>query len=324
MKSLAFFISLMVLCVMTSAMVSGQTSCGFNIVGTWHLQAPGDSAPLSLLRFSPDGTATTYFHNTSGPDPEWRAGSKSISRYRLISPKTPKTIQFIPIGQGSTPATEYEITQYDDGAFTTALATTGEVELTRWIRVDPQRYFIVFAAGKGTPDVGAAAFAMLIKTDGHQVQTDAFGLYPINKGVGAVEIGTLPEEVRKQFTKEPKDDSFAMLRLEVTAGPYARALKVLKTWERRARENSMPYPYPYLNNAVFIDELALSLNQCAAETIKMYELGWRSLDPINQRRDLPQVPYFNIKKLRNLNDSLHVRDAKFYQQWQALNLPPQR
>jgi hypothetical protein len=322
MKSFAFFISLIVLCVMTSAMVYGQTSCGFNIVGTWHLQAPGDAGPLSLLRFSPDGTATTYFHNTSGQGLEWQAGSKSISRYRLISPKAPKAIQFTPISQGDTPGTEYEITQYDDGAFTTALATTGEVELTRWIRVDSQRYFIVFAAGKGTPEVGAAAFAMLIKTNGHQAQTDTFGLYPVNKGVGAVEVGPLPEDVRKQFAKEAKDDSAVMFRLEVTAGPYARALKVLKTWERRARENTMPYPYPYLNNAVYIDELALSLNQCG-ETIKMYELSWRILDPINQRRDLPQVPYYNIKKLRDLNDALHVRDAKFYQQWQAMNLPPQ-
>jgi hypothetical protein len=46
-----------------------------------------------------------------------------------------------------------------------------------------------------------------------------------------------------------------MLRLEITAGPYNRALEVLKTWERRASDNTFIYTVPYLNNAVYPDQL---------------------------------------------------------------------
>jgi hypothetical protein len=196
------------------------------------------------------------------------------------------------------------------------------VELTRWIRVDPYRYFVVLVSGKGTPGYGAPAFAMLIKTDGTQMQTEAFGSYPYKDGkVDTVAVAPIPEEIRKQFDKEPQDDSAIMLRLEVTAGPFNRAMKILKTWERRSRENTMLYNIPYLDNAVYLNQLASSLNDCA-ETIKLQTLTWRIDDPIISKQNLPQVPYFFIKELRTLNNDLHVKDDKFHERLQANNLSP--
>jgi hypothetical protein len=138
-----------------------------------------------------------------------------------------------------------------------------------------------------------------------------------------VAVADIPEEIRKQFAKEPQDDSAAMLRLEVAAGPFDRAMKVLKIWERRSRENTLLYNIPYLDNAVYLNQLAASLNDCA-ETIKLQKLTWRIDDPIISRQNLPQVPYFFITELRKANDDLHVRDDKFYQVLQANNHPPQR
>jgi len=322
MKRYALLTLLILIPGMTSELALAQRGCQFNIVGDWQPATAGSRNPNYFLRLTADGIATAFSRSSTDQGSEWREGIKS--RYKLDNPAAPKLFYFLPIDPGGNAGeVEYQVTHYDDGTFTTVVTAAGDMESTRWVRVDPQRYFIVLVAGKGTPDIGAAAFAMLIKSDGHQTQTEAFGLYPVKKEDVTPVVGTIPDDVRKEFAREPADDSAVMLRLEVTVGPYARALRVLKTWERRAHENTLPYPYPYLNNAVYLDELALSLNQCA-QTIKMYELTWRRDDPINQRRDLPQVPYRNIKELQRLNDSLHVRDAKFYEQWQALNLPPKK
>lgn len=130
--------------------------------------------------------------------------------------------------------------------------------------------------------------------------------------------------MRKKYENEPRNDSAAFFRLEVAAGSYQRALKIVKTWQRRARENTLLYQdIPYLNNAVYINQILSSVNDCG-ETIKLDKLTWRIDDPIITRQNLPQVPYFFIKKTRELNSALHVRDEKSYEVRQANNHPPQR
>jgi hypothetical protein len=297
-----------------------QKACEFNIVGTWRSTTSGHTNP-TLLRFARNGTATVLSRNSTGQGPEWQA--TDTSSFKLDNPKAPKAIHLAPKNNPEQ-ETALEITQYDDGAFTTAVTVTPDVELTRWVRVDPYRYFVVFVSGKGTPGYGAPAFAMLIKTDGTQAQTDAFGSYPFKDGkVDTVAVAPIPEEIRKQFDKEPRDDSASMLRIEVTAGPFNRAMKILKTWERRARENTLLYNIPYLDNAVYLNQLASSLNDCA-ETIKLQKLTWRIDDPIISKQNLPQVPYFFIKELRKLNNDLHVTDDKFHDLLQADSRSPRQ
>lgn len=299
--------------------------CQFNMVGTWQLTTEGQANP-TLLRFNPNGVVTVLSPNTSGGQgPEWQAADWST--YKLDNPKAPKVIHLSPIkknGEVIEPGkiTEIDITKFDDGAFTSAVTSNADVELTQWVRLDPYRYFIVFAAAKGTPGYGSPAFAELIKTDGHQSQLDAFGLYETDPVHHYVEVGPISEELRKKYENEPRDDSAALFRLEVPAGPYQRALKVLKTWERRARENTLLYPdIPYLNNAVYLNQLASSLNDCT-ETIKLEKLTWRIDDPIITKQNLPQVPYLFIKDIRARNSALHVKDEKFHEKHQAINLPP--
>jgi hypothetical protein len=324
MKRAIIFFSLVVILLPAYKALTAQedrkAACDFNIVGTWQSTSGGHANP-TLLRFSRNGMATVLSRNNSGNGAEWQATDSSS--FKLDNPKSPKSIHLSPKNNPEQ-ETALEITQFDDGAFTTAVTVTPDVELTHWVRVDPYRYFVVFASGKGTPGYGAPAFAMLIKTNGTQAQTDAFGSYPYKDGkVDTVAVAPIPEEIQKQFAKEPQDESAIMLRLEVTAGPFNRAMRILKTWERRSRENTMLYNIPYLDNAVYLNQLASSLNDCA-ETIKLQKLTWRIDDPIISKQNLPQVPYFFIKELRTLNNDLHVRDDKFHELLQADNVTPRQ
>jgi hypothetical protein len=310
-------------CLSLSA--SGQDAppvCEFNMVGTWQLTTEGHTNP-TLLTFKSNGVVTVLSPGEPGHGSDFQ--TTDWSRYKFDNPKAPKVIYLSPIAKegevvepGKT--TEINITQRDDGAFTSAVTSNADVELTQWTRLDPYRYFVVLAAAKGTPGYGSPAFAMLIKTDGRQTLTEAVGLYETNPVHHYVEMGTISEEIRRKFSNEPRDDSAAMLRLEVAAGPFNRAMKVLKTWERRARENTLLYQdIPYLNNAVYLNQLAASLNDCA-ETIKLEKLTWRIDDPIISKQNLPQVPYFFIQQLRKLNPQLHVNDDKFRELLQPRSL----
>jgi hypothetical protein len=301
--------------------------CNLNMVGTWQLTTEGHANP-TLLRFNPNGVVTVLTPQTAGGQgPEWQA--TDWSTYKIDNPKDPKIIRLLPIkknGEAIQPSevTEIDVTNHDDGIFTSAVTSNADVELTQWKRLDPYRYFIVLSAAKGTPGYGAPAFAEVIKTDGRQSQIETFGLYETDPVHHYVEVGPIADELRKKFESEPRDDSAILFRLEVSAGPYERALKIVKTWQRRARENALLYvDIPYLNNAVYLNQLASSLNDCA-ETIKLEKLTWRIDDPIITKQNLPQVPYFFIKDLRERNKALHVKDDAFLEKKQANNHPPQR
>jgi hypothetical protein len=252
---------------------------------------------------------------------EWQ--TTGSFRYKLDNAKAPKVMILTKVEKDRhlSAGTSLEITTFDDGTFVTK---GSDGELTRWTRIDPYRYFVVLAAGKGNPGFGAPGFAMLIKTDGVHIQTDALGSYPVvNPRERHPVFGVISEEIRKQFDSEPVGDTGAMLRLEVTAGPYNRALEVLKSWQRRVEENQVLYPtIPYLNTAVYLNQLTSSLNEAGVltwkggttcnETIKLQKLTWLLHDPIMSKHNLPQTPYYLFKTLRQLNDSLHLNDSRFH------------
>jgi hypothetical protein len=81
------------------------------------------------------------------------------------------------------------------------------------------------------------------------------------------------------------------------------------------------YPHPYLNNAVYLNQLTSSLNETGVlnweggtpctETIKLQKLTWLLSDPIMTKHNLSQTPYYLFKTLRELNNSLHLNDNQF-------------
>lgn len=316
---------LMAFLVLSSAAIVAQERdnfCQFNIAGTWQSSTDGQVS-ASRFRFSAKGVMTELAPNSSGKGPEWKPAE--ISRYRLDDPKAPKTLTLTKSAKGGQTAapTTLEIEARDDGMFITREAEDTGV-LTRWTRIDPYRYFVVLAAGKGTPGFGAPGFAMLIRTDGVHTETEALGSYPV---VNPLEqhpmFGLISDEIRAQFEKEPVGDSGSMFRLEVTAGPFNRALEVMKSWKRRVLENQVLYPtIPYLNNAVFLNQLTSSLNETGvltwkggttcAQTIRLQKLTWLLTDPIIAKHNLTQTPYYLFKTLRELNPSLHLSDSQFH------------
>lgn len=303
--------------------LKGQDSykgCPFTLSGTWRSSTAGQTHP-TLTRFS-NGVMTELSRNTSGQGPEWKATGES--KYSLDNPKKPTVMVLTKMDKagGLSLGTTLEIKAFDDGMFLTAPAEEKGGVLTRWIRIDPYRYFLVLAAGKGDPLTGGPAFAELIKTDSIHTQTDALGTWPVHRQFDSYPImGVISEDLLKHFENGPLNNDEYVFRLELTAGPYNRALEVLKTWQRRVAEGNLLYEVIYEDNEVFLNQLVSSLNEAdelawnqgtpCGDTIKLYKLTWLLKDKVVGQHNMSQVPYYFFKKLREMNSSLHLTDSEF-------------
>lgn len=323
MKRFAFLIFLLscFFLVIFSALLVAQDryeGCPFSLNGTWRSTTDGQMNP-TLARFA-NGVMTELSRNTSGKGSEWQATSRS--KYRLDDPKKPKSMILTKVQKsgGLSVGTTLEIKTFDDGMFITGMVGG---PLTRWTRIDPYRYFVVLSAGKGEPDVGGPGFAELIKTDGAHTQTDTFGAWPVIRRFDHyTEIGIVPDDLLKQFDKEPPPGTGAMLRIEVTAGPYNRALEVMKSWQRRYDEGNMLYQYAYINNQVYLNQLVSSLNESdvlawnqgkpCGHTINLYVMTELLNDEVMKNNNYLQAPYYFFRKLREMNESQHLNDSQFH------------
>lgn len=303
MKRAVTFSLLILISLCAGGTASGRQGCAFRIVGTWQMAA-ADAANPALYQFTPDGTVTVLAR--PGADAEVIASAA----YQLDDPQAPKSIKLTAIEAGAVFAkgtSQMEIVKYDDVSFTSLRPGAGP---TRWVRVDPNRYFIVLAARNGVFfDRSGPAFPMLIKSDGKEVQVKAVGTYSAG---GRQAFGPVPPEAYQEFMREPRTESEVMLRLEINSAQYERSLKVLLEWERRVRDNTLLYSQrTQLNNVLLVKTVAESLNQCGEE-IKLYKLNYlHPEDWISDKYPPPFLPFEYFKELRRLNESLHVRDAAF-------------
>src|SRR5262249_8490295 len=147
------------------------------------------------------------------------------------------------------------------------------------IRHDPDKYFVVLAAHRGTPPhLGGPAFVMLIKKPvKSEMKIETFGLYYRD---GQRINGPVPAELLRQYMTEPSPHHDAILRLEVTAKQFSRATKIVHAWQKRSADGALLFPsYSYLNVVVPLKEVAESLNACG-ETIKLHKLTWMVDDEI--------------------------------------------
>jgi hypothetical protein len=309
MRRPAIVFALMLIGLAAAPAAFGQKVCEFTMVGTW--KAESAETTSVVYRFSPDTKVTVL--SASSQSSELR--EIASAGYTLDDPKAPKVIlvKAEKEGGGFTQGiTPLEIIAYDDTSLTFVKPGSAPA---RWIRVDSYKYFIALAGRIGTfYDGSGPTFAMLIKTDGHQTQIDAVGTYEVR---GYWAFGTIPPETYNQFLKAGKD-SDVMLRLEITAAQYERGLKIVKTWERRARNNELLYPDVTMDNILLAKQVTESLNQCA-EKFKLYKLDWSMEDRISSsspRDDNPisRIPFLYFKELKRLNQSLHVSDETYFLQ----------
>jgi hypothetical protein len=327
MKRLAIISSLILICLTATAF--GQTVCEFNIVGTWKATSPNGVSSV-IYRFEPNGMVTMLSPTDSSQDSKSKetprkiemaslaslSGSsqgsklKEIARgtYTLDDAKSPKSISFTITREGegeAKGATTMKIVRYDDRSFTSEIGSSDSLQ---WVRMDSNQYFLVLAGRSGVfYDSSGPTFPILIKTDGRETQVDAVGIYFVG---GKPLFGAVPAELRDEFMKESRNASDVMLRLEISAPQYERGLKVLRTWDRRAREGALLYPEISMDNILLVKQVTETLNQCGA-TIKLYNLDWGIYDHISENNPPSLAPFFYFKELRRLNESLHVADVRF-------------
>jgi hypothetical protein len=304
MKRLVFISSLILICLTATAF--GQNVCEFNIVGMWKASTINDVSSV-IYRFEPDGAVTMLSLPGSGPDSK----SKEIARgtYKLDNPKAPKSISFTITreGEGSAQgAPSMKIVKYDDTSFTSENGDSSSV--LQWVRMDPNQYFLVLAGRSGVfYDRSGPTFPILIKSDGRETQIDAVGIYFVG---GKPYFGSIPAEYRDEFMRDSLGDSDVMLRLAVSGPQYERGLKVLRTWDRRAREGALLYPDVFMDNVLLVKQVTETLNQCGA-TVKLYTLDWGVYDYISENNPPSRAPFLYFKELKRLNESLHVPDVRF-------------
>jgi len=309
MKKSAVLFTLLFICLAATSTSIGQQGCDFNIIGTWKVTATG-ATDVVLYRFAPDGIVTVLSVSGSGQVSE----PQEIARasYEVDDPKAPKSITFTTTSKNRVflyGKSSMKIIEHAGESLTCELPGHGR---TRWTKVDSNRYFIILAARRGEfYDDSGSAFPILIKVVGGESQVDAVGTYSIN---GKKAFGTVPPDAYKDFMREPRNEAGVMLRLEINSGQYERSLKILRTWERRVREDALLYPLrTSLNNVLLVKAATETLNQCSEE-IKLYKLSYlEQEDWIAEQYSPPFIPFAYFKELRRMNEPLHVRDDKFQQ-----------
>jgi hypothetical protein len=284
--------------------IDNPKGCTFDIVGTWEAVPSRDGTPVNVrYRFGTDSMVVSLTP-TDADSSQWvEKPGATINTYKLDDASAPSRIEFFTPG-ASSPRSSQEISQYDDGSFTTMDESS---QPHRWLRVDSSRYYIQFKAVRGEVAKGGLAFATLIQSDlDGRTSLQSFGIY-ITDDVPIV--GPIPTALTNKHLMESRLETETMLRLELTRAEYDRALTVIRSWDRRAREKAMPYDTQYLNGIVFMEQVASTLNQCN-ERIQIRKLSWNARDPV-MAHNHPQLPFFYVRELRKDNEALHLGNEEF-------------
>jgi hypothetical protein len=290
----------------TGTVFGQEKSCSFNLVGTWKIQV----SPTEARLYTFDDSGKVKVLAVSGTAEPREIATASYT----IDPDTPDVVSFKATGKnrifGRLKAT-MTVDKYDDVSLTCSIPGAGTA---RWTKVDPNRYFIVLAARmEEFYDHTGSAFPVLIKLSGGNVsEINAVGLY---SDAGKPHFGTVPPETYKNYLREARGDSETVLRLEINGAQYDRSLKVVKEWQRRAREDALLYRPPTapvtLNNILLAKAVTETLNQCS-DDVSLYKLNYIHPDDwLTDRYSPDLVPFYYFKELRRLNEARHISDQKF-------------
>jgi hypothetical protein len=304
----------------TAALAQEKKSCSFDLVGTWKAQLSPTEA--ILYRFDSKDAVTVLSVPDTG-EPRQIATAKYEVNKELGKPES---VSFTASGKnrifGAVTKT-MKLVSYDDTSITCEIPGIGTA---RWTRVDADRYFIVLAARNGEfYDKTGSAFPMVIKLAGGVPTIDAFGIYLAKDGRA---FGTVPPDVYKKYFREARNDSEITLRMEINSRQYERALKIIREWERRAREGALLYntseqtldDATSLNNILVAKAVAETLNQCSAD-INLYPLNYVVKDDwITDKYGSAYVPFYYFKELRQRNEARHIDDKKFQELVPVLNV----
>jgi hypothetical protein len=169
------------------------------------------------------------------------------------------------------------------------------------------RHFMVLAGRTGVfYDDSGPAFVMLLRAGAEESEVGAVGIYADPRGQPL--FGAVPAARYNEYLRESATPDDVMLRVEITGAQYERALGVLRAWDRRAREDALLYPEISLNNILLVKQATEELNACT-EALALHALDWGLDDDISENHEPLAIPLEYFRKLRRLNEPLHVRDA---------------
>ena len=288
---------------------AGKT-CPFSIAGMWKVEGRTEADSL-FYSFSTEGWVRVVSHSADALPREYEVIAEV--KYELDKPAGPKRVEFITErGNDAFPAgkTSLDVVEYGDDSFVTENPETRERSL--WVRAQTHRYFLTFAA-RGGPAL--SAFAMWTTLDGRGTKIEALGLRPENRGAAAPIFGPIPDRLYHEFEYESEKDSRVMLRLELTETEFERAHKVFEAWAEFARIAKLPHDDPYLNGMDFLKSAAESLNQCD-EKLKLDKAAGAATRPNSHQQVLEYV-----RMMRKKNESLHVTNGMFPEDWRPTLLP---
>lgn len=304
-----------------------KTPCPCEIAGTWKAQV----SPTEARLYSFDGQGTVKVVKVSG---DAKPVEVATAKYEFVQEaiaddsaapateqKAPaeqkaseKQIAFTTTGKnrifGQTQAT-MKIVKYDDTSLTCEIP--GVAGTVKWTRVDTDRYFLVLVARQNEfYDHTGSAFPMVIKLTAGVSKIDAAGTYAYH---GKAAFGTVPPDIYKDYLRDASGDSETILRLEINSQQYARALKIVQEWQRRAREGALLYRFPdangSLNNLLLIRNVTDTLNLCEND-FDLYKLDYNyPKDWISEQYRPEQIPFFFFKELRKRNEARHIEYSKF-------------
>jgi hypothetical protein len=304
MKIISIFA--LILLAFTGTAFAQEKSCSFNLVGTWKAQISKTDA--RLYTFDADGKMKVLAVSGDTEPKEIATAS-----YAIDNSEAPELVTLKATGKhrifGRLRAA-MKVVSYDDVSLTCSIPGIGT---TRWTKVDPNRYFIVLTARmEEFYDHTGSAFPVLIKVSEGVPEINAVGLY---SDQGKPHFGTVPAETYKNYLREARSESETVLRLEINAAQYERSLKVVKEWQRRARENALLYAQPQspvtLNNVLLVKAVTETLNQCT-DDVNLYKLDYvHPRDWLTDTYSPELVPFYYFKELRKLNEARHISEQKF-------------
>lgn len=291
----ALLLTLITLIVTTAGTALGQERCGLDLLGSWTTETAGGT----VYRFDKDTRVSVL---SSANSTQIASGNYSLDQQAGTLSFKSTTANPV-FGRAAT----WKIVSYDE---TSVICELPNKQTVRWVRVEPGRYFMLLAARNDEfYDRSGSAFPVLIKQTGTDSQIDAVGTYSDN---GVATFGKVPAGVYQDFMREPKNDSEVMLRLELNGPQYDRALVILKTWERRAREDALLYQTaPSLNNVLLVKAITETLDKCGPSKFKLYKLNYiHPEDWISDQYSPQFIPFYYFQELRRLNEADHVRYDK--------------
>lgn len=329
MKRVVVLLSAVAIC-MAASLVSGQSAansrttgvgaknpCPFDIAGLWRSDATTEINPPTFFLFSREGSVTLMGHSPDTLPQDFEM--IDAVNYELVQRDAPKEIRFnTRRGNDAFQAgiTLMDIIEYSEDSFTTRNVASGQK--IRWVREQTERYFLVFAARSGTPDLGGPAIAVWSTLDGRETKVEALGLQltagPDGKSVPV--FGQIPSELYDQLLRDGEPDNkrrneeiaskeeTVLIRFELTAREFEKTHKVFETWDKLVGDRKLPAGGPYLNAFDFIRKSAESIDPCG-EKLKLQKLDGSTTDQIVAKHNPTQRSLEYIRLMRKKNNVLH-------------------